>query len=136
MSLAWKRRAFMNNRQISVVLFAGGLVASCAAKEPPTLSQIHPPGQSDFNRFVESNCLDCHSKTDRTAGLAVDELINAGIGRNQPAWEKIIRKLSARQMPPIDAPRPNEKEYKAAINWLELSIDGAAAANPNPGRTE
>ena len=39
-------------------------------------------------------------------------------------------------MPPSDMPRPQEKDYEAAIAWLESSLDAAAAAHPNPGRTE
>ena len=33
-------------------------------------------------------------------------------------------------------PRPDEATYEAAIASLETSLDRAAAANPNPGRTE
>lgn len=92
--------------------------------------------QTAFNHFVESNCLDCHNNREKAANLAVDDLIATEIGRNQPAWEKVVRKLAARQMPPSEIPRPKEKEYEAAIAWLESSLDTAAAAHPNPGRTE
>ena len=36
----------------------------------------------------------------------------------------------------MDATRPEEKEYEAAVAWLESSLDAAAAERPNPGRTE
>ena len=65
--------------------------------------------QSAFNQFVESNCLDCHDNTAGTAGLALDDLIATDIGQNQQAWEKVVRKLTARQMPPSDMPRPKEE---------------------------
>src|SRR4029077_8642700 len=51
-------------------------------------------------------------------------------------WEKVLRKIRARQMPPIGMPRPDEPTYDAAIASLETSLDGAGAANPDPGRTE
>ena len=51
-------------------------------------------------------------------------------------WEKVVRKLRTRQMPPIDEPRPDEATYDAVIASLEASLDRAAAARPNPGRTE
>ena len=73
---------------------------------------------------------------DKTAGLALDDLIATDIGRNQEAWEKVVRKLTARQMPPREMPRPTEEEYDAAVAWLESSLDAAAATHPNPGRTE
>jgi len=43
--------------------------------------------------------------------------------------------VRARQMPPIGAPRPDEATYDAVIASLETSLDRAAAASPNPGRT-
>ena len=51
-------------------------------------------------------------------------------------WEKVCHKLTARQMPPKDSPRPKESEYEAAIAVLASSLDQAAARQPNPGRTE
>ena len=137
MSFAWQRRAFMFHGRISVVLLAGSLVATCAAEAPSSTSpQSQLSDQTAFNHFVESNCLDCHNNREKAANLAVDDLIATEIGRNQPAWEKVVRKLAARQMPPSEIPRPKEKEYEAAIAWLESSLDAAAAAHPNPGRTE
>ena len=50
-------------------------------------------------------------------------------------WEKVVRKLRARQMPPVGKPRPNEASYEAIVAYLEGSLDRAAAAHPNPGRT-
>ena len=38
-------------------------------------------------------------------------------------------------MPPVGKPRPDEATYDAVIASLETSLDRAAAARPNPGRT-
>jgi hypothetical protein len=80
--------------------------------------------------------MECHNKTDMTAGLALDDLIGNDIDRNPEAWEKVVRKLSTRQMPPMEMPRPKKEEYDSATKWLESKLDAAAAAQPNPGRTE
>ena len=123
--------------KLSAVLLAGGLITTCAAAMPSVAPlQNHASDQHAFNHFVESNCLDCHNNSEKKAGLAIDDLMATDIGRNQQAWEKVVRKLSARQMPPSNMPRPQEKDYEAAIAWLESSLDAAAAAHPNPGRTE
>ena len=47
-----------------------------------------------------------------------------------------MRRLRARQMPPAGLPRPAEATYDAAVKSLESSLDSAAAAHPNPGRTD
>jgi hypothetical protein len=122
---------------ISAVLLAGGLMTTCVAAMPSVAPlQNHASDQNAFNHFVESNCLDCHNKSEKKAGLAIDELMATGISRSQEVWEKVVRKLAGRQMPPSDMPRPQEKDYESATAWLESSLDAAATAHPNPGRTE
>ena len=39
-------------------------------------------------------------------------------------------------MPPVGLPRPDEKTYDAVVASLAASLDSAAAARPNPGRTD
>ena len=55
---------------------------------------------------------------------------------NTEIWEKVVRKIRARQMPPLGSPRPDEATYEAAVSSLEAALDSAAAAEPNPGRTD
>jgi cytochrome c553 len=128
----------MIHKWISVLLLATGLAATSVASEP---SVNQPTGQtaahqSVLGKFVQSHCLDCHDKSGRKAGMALDELLAADIDSNTEAWEKVVRKLTARQMPPRESPRPSERDFDAAIAWLESSLDDAAAKSPNPGRTE
>lgn len=47
-----------------------------------------------------------------------------------------MRRLRARSMPPTGLPRPNESTYQATVAALESTLDQAAAARPNPGRTD
>jgi hypothetical protein len=58
------------------------------------------------------------------------------IGGHSQVWEKVVRKLRSRQMPPPGMPRPDEATYDAIVSSLESSLDRAAAAKPNPGRTD
>ena len=48
----------------------------------------------------------------------------------------MVRRLRVRSMPPAGLPRPDEGTYLSLIASLESSLDRAAAAHPNPGRTE
>ena len=47
-----------------------------------------------------------------------------------------MRKLRTGVMPPPGMPQPSEEDRRAMLRWLETSLDAAAAANLNPGRTE
>ena len=125
-------------RQIAALLIACCLVAECAAGEPAAAPPARrmTPIEPAFQRFIESHCRDCHDRKTKTAGLALDDLVAADLESHSDDWEIVVRKLTARQMPPQDSPRPAEREYAAALAWLESSLDAAAAANPNPGRSE
>lgn len=84
---------------------------------------------------LKQYCAGCHNTKSRTAGLALDELNPAEAGRHPEAWEKVVRRLRARYMPPAGLPRPDEATYRAVVASLESALDQAAAARPNPGRT-
>jgi hypothetical protein len=56
------------------------------------------------------------------------------VSADPDAWEKVIRKLRARQMPPVGAPRPDEPTYHSLVTYLETDLDRAAALHPNPGK--
>jgi hypothetical protein len=52
------------------------------------------------------------------------------IDQNAEAWEKVVRKLTSRQMPPRESTRPTERDYGVAVSSLESSLDRAAAKSP------
>jgi hypothetical protein len=86
--------------------------------------------------FVDRYCAGCHNEKARTAGLALDARQVQNVGEKPEIWEKVVRKLRGRMMPPPGRPRPDEAAYNAMVSRLEDSLDRAAAANPDPGRTD
>jgi hypothetical protein len=79
-------------------------------------------------------CVECHSKTARTGGLAIEGLNLAKVGENRKEWEKIVKKLRAGMMPPAGQERPDSATYKGLITWLENELDRAAVPfMPPPG---
>lgn len=120
------------------MLVTTSLVATSTAQgQPGTVpSGTISSDKAVLKKFIEAHCLDCHDPVTKKAGLALDELIAADLGANTEAWEKVILKLTTRQMPPKETPRPTEHDYDEVVSWLELSLDAAAATAPNPGRTE
>src|SRR5205807_8007550 len=109
-------------------------------KTPPSRAarrdaQVRPE-PVELARFTGRYCVACHNRADETAGLALDVLSGEAIDRHPEAWERVVRKLRARQMPPVDRPRPDERTYETVSAWLETGLDRAAAGHPDPGRTE
>jgi hypothetical protein len=127
----------MTHSRITFLFLFGSLVGSCFAEQSTVTSSAEARFETAaFKQFLEAQCLDCHEGTAGEAGLALDELLLEDVGGNSAAWEKVVRKLVSRQMPPKEIPRPEERTYKAVVSWLESSLDRAASQHPNPGRTE
>ncbi len=97
----------------------------------PLLNQRHR-----HKRRSIGTCVACHNERVKTAGLALDVAGIDRVGEHADVWEQVVRKLRGRMMPPVGRPRPDEASYDAVVSYLEASLDRAAAAAPNPGRTE
>jgi hypothetical protein len=78
----------------------------------------------------------CHNSRTRTAGLALDTLDVTRVAADAETWEKVVRKIRGRMMPPPGLPRPDDATYDALSAHLEEALDRAVAARPNPGRTD
>jgi mono/diheme cytochrome c family protein len=85
---------------------------------------------------IDRYCVGCHNDRIKTAGLALDTLDVERAGANAEAWEKVVRKLRGRMMPPPGRPRPDEAAYNSLASYLETSLDRSAATHPDPGRAD
>lgn len=105
------------------------------------LLQVSAAAEEITNRpavssFVIQYCIDCHNSDDKTADLDLETIDSVAVNRHPEAWEAVVRKLNARQMPPADMPRPDEGTYEAILSSLEAVLDNAATKHPTPGRTD
>jgi hypothetical protein len=75
-------------------------------------------------------------KERRLVPVALDTLDVDNVGRDAQTWEAVVRKLQAGVMPPAGRPRPEKASHDRFLAWIEDRLDRAAAAHPNPGRTE
>src|ERR1041384_7681484 len=114
----------------SVSRWVTGLFFAAAALGAPQASST--PSRAVIDRY----CLSCHNERFRSGGIALEPGAAKTPAENPQVWEKVIRKLRARYMPPAGLPRPDERTYDAVVSSLESALDSAAAAKPNPGRTD
>jgi Protein of unknown function (DUF1592)/Protein of unknown function (DUF1588)/Protein of unknown function (DUF1585)/Protein of unknown function (DUF1595)/Protein of unknown function (DUF1587)/Planctomycete cytochrome C len=105
---------------------AGLLVASTALIATPAST-------SPSRTLVDKYCVTCHNERSKTAGLMLDTVNLDQVSQDAETWEKVIRKLRGRMMPPPGAPRPDEASIDTFVTQLESSIDRAAASHANPG---
>ena len=106
------------------------------------------PGQSEAKsgsgagdrgvlEMVGKFCMDCHDSEAKKGELILDVSAPLDFAVHSEVWEKVVRRLSTRQMPPAKAKtRPSEAEYTAMLEALTVALDAAAKAQPAPGRTE
>jgi hypothetical protein len=95
----------------------------------PAVSSVSPQ-QAVLNKY----CATCHNEKLRTAGLLLDKADVGHPADNPAIWEKVLRKLRTREMPPPRVPRPDDAAYDSLSGYLESALDRAADARPNPGR--
>ena len=107
---------------------AGSLKAGRLPQSPSTASSRHA--------IIDQYCASCHNSRVKSGDLALTEANIDNPGSQPEVWEKVVRKLRGRMMPPPGRPRPDEGAYNDLASYLEKELDHAAAANPNPGRTE
>ena len=118
------------------ILLGGGLFASPAAAQN-TAEPAADDAATEYRQLLNRYCVGCHNDRTLTAGVTLQrlDLTRAGEDPHETVtWEKVIRKLRTRSMPPAERPRPDEATYEAFTDWLEDQVDSAAARNPNPGR--
>jgi hypothetical protein len=116
---------------IAALLWASGLALTPHAQQGPAASSMAAPHAA----LVEEYCLSCHDEDHKKGELSLEAVASKDVGAHPEIWERVVRKLRARQMPPIGKERPDDRTYDAVVAGLEGSLDRAAAAHPNPGRT-
>ena len=87
----------------------------------------------DYRAVLDRYCVGCHNDRLQTAGVSLDDLDVGHVATGAETWEKVVRKLRAREMPPPRRPRPDEETYIDFVEWIETELDQASLANPNPG---
>lgn len=113
--------------RILVLLFACGLTPGILAQDPLA---------SEYRQLIDQYCVACHNAQFQNADMMLDNLDLNQLSQDAHIWERVIRKLRSRAMPPPGSPRPPESTYVTMIAWMQDQIDQAAALTPNPGRTE
>ncbi len=87
--------------------------------------------------LVETYCLSCHNSEDAVGELVLEGLDLENAAEHPEVLEKMIHRMHARQMPPVEARRrPDEGIYEAFTQQLTAVLDEQAQADPQPGRID
>ena len=64
--------------------------------------------------LVDDYCLSCHDEDHKKGGLALDAIAAHDVARHPDVWEKVVRKLRARQMPPVGKDAAGRRDLRRA----------------------
>ena len=115
---------------VTALLAACGFMLTLEAQQAPASA---PASAAPHRTVVSQYCLSCHNERLKRGGLALDAAVAKDVEQHPDEWEKVVRKLRARQMPPVGLPRPDEATYDAVVASLEAALDRAAARRAQPG---
>jgi mono/diheme cytochrome c family protein len=125
-------------RNLKSIVFTAALIsAPLMAQSSSEPVKTAAGADAKYRALVNQYCVGCHSTrvTNPAAapvnleGPAFDDLMG-----HAETWERVLRKLSVRAMPPPGVPRPTEAQYAGFTNWLATSLDRAWEGHSNPGR--
>jgi hypothetical protein len=126
----------------TVGVLVAGTVLLAAAATPPTekvASATAAAHQAPFDKqsvwqTFKVYCDSCHTGPKARAKLNLESLDVANFSDHGETWEKVLRKVRSREMPPIGMPHPTEATYTAMVAAIENERDRTATSKPNPGR--
>ena len=112
---------------LSAVLVVQGAAPTEQAQTSSTNAQADVPAQQ---ALIDQFCLGCHSQRGAESGvdsslkIALDSLDLTKVSTDAEAWERVIRRLNAGMMPPVNMRRPDDPNalFELAA-YLEGEID-------------
>src|SRR5581483_5883184 len=103
-------------------LLLGALLALIATVQAQTRSAAGSPpataatGSSEQAKAtIGAYCTTCHNSRAKVGGLALDSLNVDAVANDAAIWEKAVRKLRGRLMPPPGAKQPEQNEVDSLI---------------------
>ena len=83
-------------------------------------------GPTQARAVIDTYCAGCHSTAVHAGGLALDRLPLDAIRDHPDVWEKAVRKLRGRLMPPPGSRQPSQADIDSFVTWTESELDRAA----------
>ena len=112
------------------LLFAG-LTPALAAEASGQLPK--GPLKPTLSGVVERYCNDCHDKETHKGNLDLESATANDVTANPQIWEKVVRRIRARQMPPADKKRPDERHVSHGARGTREFVGRGVGTTSQPG---
>jgi len=127
------------SRSVTVIALAGALfVVSLAnvftapqapsalqapAAPQPSAPQAPQTAAEQQLATINQYCVACHNDRTKTAGLSFQGITAASVGERAEVFEKAVRKMRGRVMPPPGARQPSAAAVDSLVAFLETTLD-------------
>ncbi len=116
-----------------ILLLAGSAPSGGAEPDGPTLDRRF---DEVVRPFLRDNCLSCHGPRKQEGQFDLSGFQSAAdVAARRRAWDVVLDRLEAEEMPPEEATRrPTPPERRAVIDWIRADRDREARKNAgDPG---
>src|ERR1700687_1568650 len=95
----------------AVTILGVFLVSQTGRTQTPAPQNAQAAGASaGASASVKQYCVGCHSAALKTGGIVRDPTAIDHPASNAETWEKAIRQLRGKSMPPVPMPRPEDQK--------------------------
>src|SRR5712671_3150986 len=101
---------------------AVGIVSADSKVFSQPANQVAQHPESQWST-IQTYCFGCHNEGVRAGNLFLDQLGAESVPKHPEIFEKAVRKLRGRQMPPPGILQPSQQEIDALVGWLEGTLD-------------
>jgi len=120
-----KRNSTIPFALITLVTLFAGLLAVRSTSSSAATPAAQTAGAAAQLATINTYCVGCHNDRSKTGGVSFEGLKAENIGERADLFEKAVRKLRGRVMPPPGAKQPEAKDIDTLVSWLETSLDKA-----------
>src|SRR5258705_12325008 len=101
---------------------AVGIVSADSKVFSQPANQVAQHPESQWST-IQTYCFGCHNEGVRAGNLFLDQLGAESGPKHPEIFEKAVRKLRGRQMPPPGTPHPSQQEVDALVGCLDSTRD-------------
>src|SRR3954470_14881044 len=109
------------------------LCIALSAREPQASATTAVDSQKQL-ATINQYCVTCHNDRAKTGGLSLEGLTADNIAQRGEIFEKAVRKVRGRVMPPPGVRQPDGATADALVGWLETTPDRAETKQHVPDR--
>src|SRR5687767_10279942 len=117
------KRLFLATAVFAAALAFGPHVRTEALMQNGAVQTGTAAATSSPQALLTTYCYSCHNSRVQMGGLALQGLDIQAAGTHAEVWEKAVRKLRGRLMPPPGSPQPEQQHIDAFVAWMENTLD-------------